>query len=93
MVGLHSLVLYCLELPNGERAALKLGGKVDLSINRVRGMWAQCKDLKGWYERFREEQNIYTDQCDVLMFNTVIGAGFSIAFTRSKKSIASTSSS
>jgi hypothetical protein len=67
---------------------------VDLSINRVRGIWTQCKDLKGryerfqdsqtsmpigaWYERFREESNVYADQCNVLVCKTFFGADFSI---------------
>ena len=34
--------------------------------------------ISAWYERFQEELNVYADQYDVLVFNTVIGAGFSI---------------
>jgi hypothetical protein len=36
-------------------AALKLAGKVDLSIDRVPDIWAQYMDSKGWHEQFRKE--------------------------------------
>jgi hypothetical protein len=66
------------ELLKTTGATLKLAGKVDLGIDRIFGIWIQCKDLKGWYDRFRREPNVYADQCDILLCATVIGAGFSV---------------
>jgi hypothetical protein len=66
------------ELLEEKGNALKLAWKADLIIDCVRGIWTQCKDLKGLHERFWEEPNIYFAQYDVLVCTTVIGAGFSI---------------
>jgi hypothetical protein len=69
---------FLVELLKETGADLKRKGRGDLKIDRVRGIWAQCKDLKGWHRQFREEPNVYAAQCDVLVCTTVIGAGFSI---------------
>jgi hypothetical protein len=69
---------FLVELLKEAGAALTFVGKVDLILDRVRGIWAQCNDLKDWYERFREEPNVYAAQCDVIVCTTAIGADFSI---------------
>jgi hypothetical protein len=73
----HASPIFC-GAPEEKGNALKLAWKADLIIDCVRGIWTQCKDLKGLHERFWEEPNIYFAQYDVLVCTTVIGAGFSI---------------